>query len=153
MTTKEGSVITSELKRLWRHVTVGCLAAGALLAAGCQADKPAQPAGGGGMRAMPVQTVSVKLSPVAESSDYVSTIKSRRSATIQPQVNGAITRILVHSGDHVSAGQVMINLDPRQQQATVAAQLATERQKKALYDYNQIELDRQRKLFEAGVTS
>ncbi len=131
---------------------VGGLAAGALLAAGCQADKPAQPAGGG-MRAMPVQTVSVKLSPVAESSDYVSTIKSRRSATIQPQVNGAITRILVHSGDHVSAGQVMINLDPRQQQATVAAQLATERQKKALYDYNQIELDRQRKLFEAGVTS
>jgi RND family efflux transporter MFP subunit len=30
---------------------------------------------------------------------------------------------------------------------------ATERQKKALYDYNSLEIERQRKLFEAGVTS
>jgi len=37
--------------------------------------------------------------------------------------------------------------------ATVASARATERQKKALYDYNVIELERQRKLFEAGVTS
>ena len=140
-------------KNEFKHIGTGCLAFAALLAAGCQSSKPAAPAGGGGMRAMPVQTVSVKLSPVAESSDYVSTIKSRRSATIQPQVSGAITQIQVHSGDHVNAGQVMLELDPRQQQATVASQLATERQKKALYDYNQTELDRQRKLFEAGVTS
>ncbi len=143
----------SNFKRIWACIWAGCLATVVFAAVGCQTEKPAAPAGGGEMRAMPVQTVSVKLSPVAESSDYVSTIKSRRSATIQPQVSGAITQILVHSGDHVSTGQVMVELDPRQQQATVASQLATERQKKALYDYNQIELDRQRKLFEAGVTS
>jgi len=35
----------------------------------------------------------------------------------------------------------------------VDAQRATERQKKALYDYNTVEVERQRKLFEAGVTS
>jgi RND family efflux transporter MFP subunit len=70
-----------------------------------------------------------------------------------PQVSGLLTEILVHSGDHVKAGQVIMKIDPRQQQATVDAQRATERQKKALYDYNTVEVERQRKLFEAGVTS
>jgi RND family efflux transporter MFP subunit len=105
------------------------------------------------MQAMPVKTVAVSLQPVPQSSEYMATIKSRRSATILPQVNGLLTKILVHSGEHVKAGQALMEIDPRQQQATVAAQGATERQKKALYDFDSIELDRQKKLFEAGVTS
>ena len=88
------------------------------------------------MQGMPVQTVTVTLAPVAQSSEYVATIKSRRSATLQPQVSGLLTQIRVHSGDHVKAGQVLMEIDPRQQQATVESQRATERQKKALYDYN-----------------
>ncbi len=102
---------------------------------------------------MPVKTVAVQLQPVAQSNEYMATIKSRRSATIQPQVNGLLTKILVHSGEHVKAGQALMEIDPRQQQATVASQGATERQKKALYDYDAIELGRQKKLFDAGVTS
>lgn len=105
------------------------------------------------MQGLPVQTASVTMAPVPQSSEYVATIKSRRSATIMPQVSGIITQILVHSGDHVKAGQTLMTIDPRQQQATVEAQRATERQKKALYDYNKVEVERQRKLFEAGVTS
>jgi len=121
------------------------------LAAGCH-SKPAAPAGPA-MGALPVQTVAVKLAPVAQSSDYVSTIKSRRSATIMPRVNGNITEIPVHSGDQVRAGQVLMKIDASQQEATVASQLATEEQKKALYDYNVAEVDRQKKLFDAGITS
>ena len=64
-----------------------------------------------------------------------------------------LTQILVRSGDHVKAGQTLMEIDPRQQQATVNAQRATERQKKALYDYNTVEVERQHKLFDAGVTS
>jgi len=48
---------------------------------------------------------------------------------------------------------VLMTIDPRQQQANVVSQTATERQKKALYDYDNIELERQKKLFAAGVTS
>jgi len=66
---------------------------------------------------------------------------------------GMLTQILVKSGDHVRAGQVLMQIDPRQQKASVAAARATELQKKAVYDYNSIEVERQRKLFEAGVTS
>jgi RND family efflux transporter MFP subunit len=112
-----------------------------------------QPAAAAGMQAMPVQTVAVKLAPVAQSSDYVATIMSRRSTTIQPQVSGRITQIRVKSGDRVAAGQVMMELDAQPQLAQVQAQRATEAQKKALYDYNVIEQERQQKLFDAGVTS
>jgi len=53
----------------------------------------------------------------------------------------------------VKAGTLLMEIDPQMQLATVASARATERQKKALYDYNTVEVDRQRKLFEAGVTS
>jgi RND family efflux transporter MFP subunit len=105
------------------------------------------------MQAMPVQTQSVVVSPVEQSSDYVATIKSRRSVTLMPQVGGNLTQILVKSGDHVKAGQLVMTIDPVRQQAMVDAQMATEKQKKALFDYNTLEIERQRKLFEAGVTS
>ncbi len=118
--------------------------------AGCkQAAKPQAQ----GPQALPVQVQAVSLAPVPETTDYVATIKSRRSVTLMPQVSGNLTQLLVKSGDHVKAGQVMLTIDPLRQQALVDAQIATERQKKALYDYNTLEIDRQRKLFEAGVTS
>jgi multidrug efflux pump subunit AcrA (membrane-fusion protein) len=83
-------------------------------------------------QAMPVQTAVVTLSPVAQSSEYVATVKSRRSATLEPQVQGMLTQIRVASGDHVKAGQVMMEIDPRLQIATVESARATERQKKAV---------------------
>ena len=106
-----------------------------------------------GMQALPVQTQSVALSPVQQSSDFVATIKSRRSVTVMPQVDGNLTQLLVRSGDRVRAGQLLMEIDTRRQQALVDSQKSTENQKKALYDYNVIQIDRQRKLFEAGVTS
>jgi RND family efflux transporter MFP subunit len=118
-------------------------------AAGCQ--KPAAPPAAGA--GVPVQTATVAMSPVAQSSEYVATIKSRRSATLQPQVDGRLTGIAVHSGDHVNAGQTMMTIDPLHQQASVDSTQATERQKKALYDYNTSEIERQKKLFDAGITS
>jgi RND family efflux transporter MFP subunit len=102
---------------------------------------------------MPVQVAPVVLSPEPTSDSYVATIKSRRSATMQPQVDGNLTRILVKSGDAVKAGQVLMTIDPLKQQATVQQQVGTENQLKATYQYNQAEVERQRKLFEAGVTS
>ncbi|MFY9856068.1 MAG: efflux RND transporter periplasmic adaptor subunit [Terracidiphilus sp.] len=134
-----------------RIIGIGCFLLLGLAATGCQKKQVAHAASG--MQAMPVQTVAVALAPVPQSSEYVATIKSRRSATLEPQVYGRITEIHVRSGDHVKAGQLLMEIDPRMQMAAVASARATERQKKAIYDYNVIELERQRKLFEAGVTS
>lgn len=102
---------------------------------------------------MPVQTVAVSLAPVPQSSEYVATIKSRRSATMQPQVDGRLTEIAVRSGDHVKSGDLLMSIDPLHQQEQVDSQRATERQKKAVLDYNTLQIGRQKKLFEAGVVS
>jgi len=132
-------------------VLIGLALAG-FATVGCE-KKAAAPAGAGMQGGLPVQTVAVKMSPVPQSNEYVATIKSRRSATLQPQVEGRLTEIRVHSGDHVTAGQELMGIDPLHQQASVDSARATERQKKALYDYNTSEIERQRKLFEAGIIS
>lgn len=135
-----------------RIIGVSCVVLGiGLGGCGKKAAPPAAP--GGGMQAMPVQTVAVSLAPVPQSSEYVATIKSRRSATLQPQVDGRLTAIQVRSGDHVQAGQLLMSIDPEHQQASVDAQVATELQKKTLFDYNTIQVERQKKLFDAGITS
>jgi RND family efflux transporter MFP subunit len=102
---------------------------------------------------MPVQVAPVTLSPVPNSDTYVATIKSRRSSTMQPQVDGNLVKIFVKSGDLVKAGQVLMRIDPLKQMATVQSQQGTQAQKKALYDYTEIQVERQRKLFESGVVS
>jgi RND family efflux transporter MFP subunit len=128
-------------------------AAGLLIglgAFGCAKEKrSAAPA----MHAMPVQVASVSLSPVASGDTYVATIKSRRSATMQPQVTGNLTKILVHSGDAVKQGQLLMQIDPLKQVAAVQQQAGTQAQSNALYQYNQGELARQKSLFQAGIIS
>ncbi len=122
---------------------------GVIMFAGCKKAAAPPPASG----PLPVQTVAIALSPVAQASEYVATIKSRRSATLQPQVDGRLTSIRAKSGDRVKSGQILMTIDPLHQQATVNAQQATVLQKKAVLDYNTREFDRQKKLFEAGITS
>jgi RND family efflux transporter MFP subunit len=106
-----------------------------------------------GFMAMPVKVEPVTMAPVPVSDNYVATIKSRRSATIQPQVSGNLTQIFVHSGDRVQSGQRLMEIDPRQQQAIVAQQQATEQQALAVYEYNQKDIIRQQSLFSSGITS
>ncbi|MGC2161492.1 MAG: efflux RND transporter periplasmic adaptor subunit [Silvibacterium sp.] len=124
-----------------------------LLCLALTACDKAAPAAAPAFQALPVQTITVSSSPVPRSDEYVATIKSRRSATLNPQVDGNLTAILAHSGEHVNAGQMLMQIDPAKQAATVQSQAATMQQKLAVYKYNQTEVERQRKLFAAGVTS
>lgn len=131
---------------------VGLSFALGLALSGCQSGK-APAAKGPAMQAMPVKTMDVSLAPVAQSSEYVATVMSRRSATLQPQAAGRLIAIRTRSGDRVKAGQILMQIDAQPQIASVEAQRATERQKKSVYDYNATEVERQHKLFDAGVTS
>jgi RND family efflux transporter MFP subunit len=132
-----------------RRVSLLFVCAAASFVAGCKSAPPPTPP----PQAMPVQVAPVTLSPVPNSDTYVATIKSRRSSTMQPQVDGNLVKIFVKSGDLVTAGQVLMRIDPLKQMATVQSQQGTQQQKKALYDYTQIEEERQRKLYESGVVS
>ena len=138
---------------LLRLLGLGCVLLVAGTAIGCKRNNAGAASKGAAGQGFPVQIAAVTMAPVPQSNEYVATIKSRRSATLQPQVDGRLTKIVVTSGAHVRAGQVLMEIDPLHQKVTVDSARATERQKKALYDYNTSEVERQRKLFEAGVTS
>ncbi len=129
-----------------------CLLGWTALAAlgGCRTAAPPAPAAAG---PMPVAVVPVSFNAVPTGETYVATIKSRRSATIQPQVDGNLTRIFVTSGQAVKAGQILMQIDPLKQVAAVQQQVGTQAQSNAVYKFNQAEVDAAEGLFDAGVTS
>ena len=126
-----------------------------ILLSGCQSgatDKAGGP-GGGAPQAMPVQVQLVASQEIADSSEYLAIMKSRHSSVINPQVEGQITKIFVKSGDHVKAGTPLLQIDPLKQQATVSSQEASRAAQEANMRFAQTQLERQKKLYEAGVTS
>jgi RND family efflux transporter MFP subunit len=146
MTSKMGSGTGLDVLRL-----AGALAAGvlAVMIAGCHQAPPAPPP----PQAMPVMVAPVSFSPVPVGDTYVATIKSRRSATLQPQVDGTLTKIYVTSGQAVKQGQLLMQIDPLKQVATVEQQAGSQAQANATYEFNKSEVERQKKLYEAGITS
>jgi RND family efflux transporter MFP subunit len=105
------------------------------------------------MPAFPVQVQKVTLQLVGDSAEFLATLESRNAAVLQPEVEGQITKIFVASGAHVESGQPIMEIDPRRQQATVNQQVATKQSLEATLAYNRAQLERSRKLFEAGVIS
>jgi RND family efflux transporter MFP subunit len=119
--------------------------------AGCGKTSAGDPKAGGGPQAMPVQVKIAQAENVPETTEYLSVLKSRHSANINPQVEGYITKIFVNSGDHVTTGTPLLQIDPLKQLAAVSGQVAARAAQEATVRYAQIQLDRARKLFAAGV--
>jgi RND family efflux transporter MFP subunit len=127
------------------------LTAGAFVC-GCQ-KSAADNAPGAAAPAMPVQVQIAPAVKIPDTSEYLSLLKSRHSAAINPQVEGEITRIFVKSGDHVKAGTTLLQIDPLKQEATVNSQEASRTAQEANLRYAKVSLERAQKLFEAGVIS
>jgi len=121
------------------------------LAAGCGKTSAGDPRAAGGPQAMPVQVLVAQQQNVPDVTEYLSVLKSRHSANINPQVEGYITKIFATSGERVTAGTPLIQIDPLKQQAAVSGQEASRAAQEATLRYAEIQLDRERKLFAAGV--
>lgn len=130
------------------------LLASAMLAAACNRSQGAMPAGpplGGGPLPVTLQVMSPK--PVDRTTEFVATLRSRRSSEIRPQVDGVITRILVRSGDHVTAGAALAQIDPLKQEAAVSSSIASRAAQDAQLKLAREELQRQQALFSQGLVS
>lgn len=103
--------------------------------------------------AIPVKIQVAQSVPISDTTEYVATLKSRDSASIMPQVDGQITDIYVHSGDRVSPGTVLMQIDPTKQQATVNSQEHSRAAQEANLDYAQQQYNRISALAAAGVVS
>jgi RND family efflux transporter MFP subunit len=91
--------------------------------------------------------------PIPRTSEFVGTIQSLRSTTIQPQVEGIVTRVFVKSGDQVRAGTPLVQIDPDRQHAAVSSLEAARAAREADVAYAEQQLKRARALFEAGAVS
>ena len=128
-------------------------ASGALAATvACSRNQQQNPQAAG-MHAMPVKVMEAKAQPVNDASEYVATLKSRDSAVIMPQVDGQITQIFVHSGDKVSAGAALMEIDPLKQQATVRSQESARAAQQAQLNWAKQQYQRAEGLAAAGVVS
>ncbi len=128
--------------------------AGLAAAAGCGSGGPAAggAAAGPGAAAMalPVGVMTLAPTPVAQTSEYIATIKSRHSISIQPQAVGFITRIAVKSGDRVASGDVLMEIDAGSQQAVVAGLQSTRAARAADATFAHQQADRAKALLASG---
>jgi RND family efflux transporter MFP subunit len=143
-------LIDGDVEMLLRSVPMLCLA----FAVGCGRTTPeGGPGGAGAMPPADVKMVTLSPKPVPRTSEFVASIRSLASTTVQPQVEGIVTRVLVRSGDRVRAGQPLVQIDPDKQQASVSSLEANRAARQADVAYATQQLGRLQKLFEAGAVS
>ena len=126
------------------------IATGATLACSGHAEQNAHANGPAGM---PVKVEEAQATAVNDATEYVATLKSRDSAVIMPQVEGQVTKILVHSGEAVNAGTPLMEIDPLKQQATVKSQESSRAAQQANLSWTKQQYDRAQGLYAAGVVS
>src|SRR5271170_5157739 len=129
---------------------VALLASLTTLACSGHGTQNAQASGPAGM---PVKVQEAHATPVNDATEYVATLKSRDSAVIMPQVEGQVTKILVHSGESVTAGAPLMEIDPLKQQATVKSQESSRAAQEANLSYAKQQYVRSQGLYSAGVVS
>lgn len=129
---------------------VGFAAIILLGAFGCSSDK-AKSGPQPGAQAVAVKFQKAKVRPVGEFTDYLATLISRDSSVLQPDVEGQITKIFVHAGEHVAAGTALLEINPVKQQATVQTTEAQRRASEAALALARQELQRTQGLYKDGI--
>jgi RND family efflux transporter MFP subunit len=102
---------------------------------------------------MPVEVATLAAHPVEQASEYIATLKARRSTIIQPQVEGFITNIAVRSGDRVQAGALLFEIDSNRPRAAVSQLESVRAARQADVEYAQQQAKRSTALFDAGAIS
>ncbi len=117
----------------------------------CQSSQSAGPPPA--MPPTPVTLAVARVVPVEDATEYVATLKSLRSTTVQPQVDGQITQIHVVSGQRVSQGAPLAQIDARRQQAAVSSQEAELAAREAAVTFARQQAQRANELLAAGAIS
>ena len=102
---------------------------------------------------MGVSTVTLQNKPLEQASGFIATIRSNRSSTVQPEVEGVVTRIFVKSGDRVALGAPLVQIKPDKQEATVRSTEASRAAVEADVQYWTQQVKRLEALVTAGAIS
>jgi membrane fusion protein (multidrug efflux system) len=93
-----------------------------------------------------VTTVVAKSEKWPTTLEAIGTVVAVHGVTVSADLPGIVDRILVESGRTVEAGQILVQLDTRQEQAQLAAAIAAR-------DLAKVSLDRTRGLSQEGILS
>jgi RND family efflux transporter MFP subunit len=102
---------------------------------------------------MGVATTVLATKPIQQVSEFIATVRSLRSSTVQPEVEGVVTRIFVKSGDRVRSGAPLVQIKPDKQQATVRSTEANRAGMEADVQYWRQQVKRLEALVAAGAIS
>ena len=118
----------------------------------CNGGAPAQGAAAGPPPAG-VGIVTLEEKPIERASDFIATLRSQRSTTVQPEVEGLITRIFVKAGDRVKEGQPLVQINADRQVAAVRSTEANRAGAEADVLYWRQQVKRLESLVDAGAIS
>ena len=125
----------------------------AWLAAACgSGGAPAQGAAAGPPPAG-VKLLTLESKPIEQASEFIATLRSLNSTSVQPEVDGFVTRIFVKSGDRVRAGTPLVQINAERQQAAVRSTEASRAGVEADVQYWRQQVKRLESLLEAGAIS
>ncbi len=113
----------------------------------------APPAQAAGPPPMGVATTILAKKTIEQASEFIATIRSLRSSTVQPDVDGVVTRIFVKSGDRVPLGAPLVQIKPDKQQAAVRSSEANRGGVEADVEYWRQQVKRLEALVAAGAIS
>ncbi|HEY7499079.1 MAG TPA: efflux RND transporter periplasmic adaptor subunit [Vicinamibacterales bacterium] len=123
-----------------------------VLVGACRGNTPAQGAAG----APPPSAVKVSTlapTPIEDASEFIATLRSLRSTTVQPEVDGTITRVYVKSGQRVSVGTPLVQINEAKQRAAVTSTEANRAGIEADVQYWRQQTKRLEALVAAGAVS
>ena len=123
-----------------------------VLAAGCRGNQAAQGAAGAPPPTA-VKLLAVEAKPVEQTSEFIATVRSLNSTTVQPEVDGLVTRIFVKSGDRVRRGTPLVQINADKQQANVHSTEASRAGTEADVAYWRQQVKRLESLVGAGAIS
>lgn len=131
-------------------LSVGCGGAGETPGAGAAG----QGRGGRGQApAAGVGIVTMQPRPIVDGSEFIATVQSLHSTTVQPEVEGVLTRIFVKSGDVVRAGTALAQIDPRKEAQTLRNTESQRAAREADVTYWKSQVERLQALLKAGAIS
>ena len=142
--------LTKEMLQMFAFYSLTALAS---IGAACGGGGGQQQGPGGAPPPMPVEIVALAAKPVEQTTEYVATLKSRRSSTIQPEVEGFLTRIAVRSGEQVAQGALLFEIDSAPEQAALGSLQSMRPMRESDVEFAQQQVARNKTLLSAGAIS
>ncbi|MGA9525902.1 MAG: efflux RND transporter periplasmic adaptor subunit [Myxococcaceae bacterium] len=100
-----------------------------------------------------VEVLEVSPTEVPDASEYVGTLISRRSVVLRPQVTGYVRGIAVRPGEQVERGDVLFEIDAREERAALDSAEAAYRRALSELQYARQTRQRSAQLLREGIVS